>query len=278
MRLVRYKSNEGHPEYGCVEGSDVYRVSGDPLVKVERKEKVGTLDLVSLLAPCRPNKILAIAINFPGIDGYSSMMNEPLVFLKSSTSVCGPGEAVINPFPALPWWGEAELAVVIKKPLKNILENQVREGILGFTIGNDVTVENVDHRDHHLARSKCPDQFCPIGPWIDTDFDPSDCLIEAIQNGEVIRRARSSAQVWQWPKIVSWLSTWITLEPWDVILTGNPPDTVGMHFVQHGDIYTARVEGLGELTNQFFVKGRSGMEDSLEGQYVVGPSRRKDSR
>jgi 2-keto-4-pentenoate hydratase/2-oxohepta-3-ene-1,7-dioic acid hydratase in catechol pathway len=192
-----------------------------------------------------------MAINFDGIDGFSPEMSEPMVFIKPGTSVTNPGADVTNPWPDLPWWGEAELGVVINRTLKNVTEEEARNSILGFTIGNDATVENVEHRDHHLARSKCPDSFCPIGPWIDTEFDASDCLIEAVQNGEVIRRARSSQQVWQWPKIVSWVSTWMTLEPWDVVLTGNPPDTVGMRFIEHGDTYTARVEGLGELTNRF---------------------------
>lgn len=253
MRLVRYKRDDSPPVFGWVENNNVYRLGGDPLIGAERDEYVGPLSSLRLLEPCRPRKIVAVAINFPGIDGYSPTMKEPLVLIKPGTSVCGPGDPVVNPFPELPWWGEAELAVVIKDTMRNVSEERVRDCILGFTIGNDATVENVEGRDHHLARSKCPDTFCPLGPWIDTEFDASDCLIEAIQNGEVIRRGRSSQQVWQWPRIVSWLSTWITLEPWDVVLTGNPPDTVGMRFLQHGDTYTARVEGLGELTNRFLV-------------------------
>lgn len=254
MRLLRFQNNG--PEYGILKGEDVYRVDGDPLKDCSTGEKVGPLSSIKLLSPCRPSKIICIALNFPGIEGFSPQMLEPLVFIKPGTCVADPGDLIVNPFPELPWWGEAELAVVIKNKLKNASIEQVKEGILGFTIGNDVTVENVEGRDHHLARSKCPDGFCPLGPWIDTDFDARDCLIEAVQNGEVIRRARSSQQFWQWPKIISRLSTWITLEPWDVILTGNPPDTVGMRYLEDGDVYTARIEGLGELTNTFTIKGR----------------------
>lgn len=176
-----------------------------------------------------------------------------MVFVKPPSCVCGPGEAVINPFPDLPWWGEAELGVVVGRRMTGVSEAEAESGesVLGFTIGNDVTVENVEGRDHHLARSKCSDRFCPLGPWIDTEYDASDALTEAVQNGEVIRRARSSEQVWEWPRILSWLSSWMTLEPWDVVLTGNPPDTVGMRYLSDGDNYTARVEGLGELTNTF---------------------------
>ena len=255
MRIVRFLDRHGEAAFGSVEGAGVYHLMGDPLSEPKRGEWVGEISSVKLLAPCSPRKVVAMAINFPGIDHYSPDMKEPLVLIKPGTSVCGPGDAVINPFSDLPWWGEAELGVVIRRTLRNVNEETVRSGVLGFTIGNDASVENTEGRDHHLARSKAPDTFCPLGPWIDTEFDASDCLIEAIQNGEVIRRGRTSEQVWQWPRAVSWLSTWMTLEPWDVVLMGNPPDTVGMRYIQHGDIYTARIEGLGELTNPFYVKG-----------------------
>lgn len=252
MRIVRY-TGDGGPRFGVIAGDDVHALDGDPLDGATPGAHVGPLGEVRLLAPCAPTKVVAMAINYPGILGYTPAMTEPLVFIKPGTSVCAPGDPVVNPFPGIEWWGEAELGAVVGRRLRNASPDEVRDGVLGFTIGNDVTVENVEARDHHLARSKCPNSFCPLGPWIDTDFDPSDCLIEAVQNGEVIRRARSSEQIWSWDRIIGWVSTWMTLEPWDVVLTGNPPDTVGMRFVEHGDEYTARVEGLGELTNRFFV-------------------------
>lgn len=256
MRLIRYQLNKSLPEYGCIQKEEIYHISGDPLSNYTIEHKVGKLNEVKLLAPCQPSKVIAVAINFEGIDGYYPEMQEPMVFIKPGTSICGPEDDIINPFPDMPAWGESELAVVIKNIPRNIDINQVREGILGFTIGNDFTIENIDNRDHHLARSKCPDTFCPLGPWIDTDFDASDCLIEGIQNGEIIRSAKSSEQIWQWPQIITWLSTWMTLKPWDVILTGNPPDTVGMRYIQDRDIYTARIEGLGELTNRYKVRSK----------------------
>lgn len=255
MRIIRYKINENHkPEFGCVEEDKVFSIIGDPLIDAKQGKLIAFLDDVKLLSPCQPKKIIAIAINFSGIEGFSMSMTEPLVFIKPGSCVCNPRETVVNPFPNLPWWGEAELGVVIKKRMRNVPIEDVNDGILGFTIGNDVTVENVEKRDHHLARSKCPDNFCPLGPWIDMDFNATDCLIEAVQNGEVIRSGRSSVQFWQWPQIVSWLSKWITLEPWDVVLTGNPPDTVGMRYLGGNSVFTARVEGLGELTNHFLIK------------------------
>lgn len=258
MKIVRYYLNGSSTNVGLgvVRDDSIFELKGDVLAgNVQVGNYVGALANVRLLSPCQPGKIICVAINFPGIDHFSPTMSEPLVFVKPPSCICGPEDIVVNPFPKLPWWGEAELAVVIGKHLRNIPEAEARTGVLGFTIANDTTVENVEHRDHHLARSKCPDNFCAVGPWIDTEFDASDCVIEAVQNDEVIRRGRSSEQFWQWPRIVSWLSTWMTLEPWDLVLTGNPPDTVGMRFLGDGDVYTARISGLGELTNRFVIGG-----------------------
>jgi len=254
LKIIRFQQG-GDPgiRLGILRDDDIYDLVGDPLIRAEEGRYVAPLSEVTLLAPCQPGKIIAIAINFEGIGGFSENMSEPLVFLKPGSSVCNPGDVVQNPFPELPWWGEAELGVVVKKRTRNISSESAQDAVLGFTIGNDMTVENVEERDHHLARSKCPDGFCPLGPWIDTDFDSSNCLIEGVQNGEVIRRAMSAEQFWQWPKILSWLSTWMTLDPWDVILTGNPPDTVGMRFLSDGDVYTARIKGLGEISNKCVV-------------------------
>jgi len=260
MKIVRYVTDDPSmsARYGVVITESVFELNGDILSKNTQIGKfVAKISDIQLVAPCLPGKIVCVAINFPGIDNFSPTMSEPLVFVKPPSCICGPDQTVVNPFPDLPWWGEAELAVVVGKRMRNITESEVREGVLGFTIANDTSVENVEHRDHHLARSKCPDDFCAVGPWIDTEFDASDCVIEAVQNGEVIRRGRSSEMFWQWPRIVSWLSTWMTLNPWDLVLTGNPPDTVGMRFLGDGDIYTARISGLGELTNRFVLSSNN---------------------
>ncbi|MDF1795408.1 MAG: fumarylacetoacetate hydrolase family protein [Coxiellaceae bacterium] len=247
--------HSGVPTYGSInEDGAIFEIDNSPLDdEIRTGSQISHINNCELLAPCQPSKLVSIAINFSGIDGFSSEMTEPMVFIKPATCVTPPNTKIFNPFPELPWWGEAELAVVIKNRIRHVSEEEVAKNILGFTIANDVTVDNIEGRDHHLARSKCPDDFCPLGPWINTEFDSSDCVIEAVQNGEVIRRGRSSQQFWQWPKIITWLSQWITLEPFDVILTGNPPDTVGMRYLAHGDTYTARIDGLGELTNTFHI-------------------------
>lgn len=253
MRIVRFDLQDGTgPCVGVLSDSgSIHAVHGDLLGEFEVAGEIAHFDDVSLLAPCEPSKIVCVAINFPGIDGFDEAMLEPLVFIKPSTSIARPGQVIRSPFPDLRWWGESELGVVMRRRVGPDSPCEVMDAVLGFTIGNDTTVENVDNRDHHLGRSKAPDGFCALGPWIETELDSSDVLVEAIQDGEVIRRGRTSDQVWQWPQILREVTKWMTLEPWDVVLTGNPPDTVGMRYLGRRADYTARVQGIGELSNRF---------------------------
>jgi 2-keto-4-pentenoate hydratase/2-oxohepta-3-ene-1,7-dioic acid hydratase in catechol pathway len=186
---------------------------------------------------------VALAINFPGATGLTETMPEPLVFLKAGTSACGPYDDIVSPFPGINVWGECELALVIGR----------NNSIYGYAAANDVSADNIEGWDHHLARSKAADTFCPLGPWIDTEYEPRNRRIEGLQNGELIRRGNSDDRLWQDERIVRRLSTWMTLEPWDVILTGAPARVVPRRYLKEGDEFAVRIEGLGELRNRFRV-------------------------
>jgi 2-keto-4-pentenoate hydratase/2-oxohepta-3-ene-1,7-dioic acid hydratase in catechol pathway len=251
VRIIRYKSIEGKPLYGVVKDNFVYNLIGSITSDFSVGGLVGDINSFELLAPCEPTKIICAAVNFPGTSHFDDAMAEPLFFVKPPTSVTGMDARVANPFPGKKWWGEAELGVIIKKQMKNISERDVKDFVLGVTIGNDVTIENCDDRDHHLLRSKGADNFCPLGPWIETDFMRDSWDIEAIQNGNVIRRGNTKNHFWQWPKILSRLSEWITLEPMDVILTGNPPAISPDKVISGPTEFVARIEGIGELRTYF---------------------------
>src|SRR2546426_2707677 len=240
MKIVRYLDS-GSPEWGCVSQESVFRPGGDPLNNPKRGEMAGPLKSVKLLAPCRPGKIIALGINYPGATGLTETMTEPLVFLKPGTSASGPYDDIVSPFPGKEVWGESELALVIG----------ANNTILGYTAANDVSADNVEGWDHHLARSKAADTFCPLGPWIDTEYSPANRIIEGFQNGELVRRGNSNDRLWQDGQTVAWLSTWMTLEPWDVILTGAPTRVVPRRYLKEGDQFVVRIEGLGELRNRF---------------------------
>lgn len=257
MKLVRFSDPAGsdpaapQPSWGVLQDDKVYRWQGDPLVGGQAGELVGTLGEVSLLAPCQPGKVVALAVNYPGATGQTSEMTEPLVFLKATTSVCGPGDDVVSPFPGVDVWAESELAIVVGRRLCRAGEAEVLSAVLGYTAGNDVSAKNVDGRDHHLARSKSADTFCPLGPWIDTDYSPADRLIETWHNGELVRQGNSDDRIWSCARALSKISGWMTLEPWDVVLTGTPPRRVPRRFLRHGDEIVVRIAGLGELRNRF---------------------------
>lgn len=255
MKIVRFTSRSySRARWGLLDGDFILPLVRNPLQDTETFSSPVPVTEARLLAPCQPSKIVAVALNYEGATGQSADMSEPLVFLKPGTSVCGPGDTVICPFPGVKVWGEAELAIVIGRTVRNADETEAGHAILGYTGANDVSAENVEGRDHHLARSKAADTFCPLGPWIDTDYDPDNKMVEAYQNRELIRRGNSNQRVWRDRQIVSWLSTWMTLQPWDVILTGTPSRVVPRHYLAPGDIFTVRIEGLGSLENPYGVR------------------------
>jgi 2-keto-4-pentenoate hydratase/2-oxohepta-3-ene-1,7-dioic acid hydratase in catechol pathway len=241
MKLVRYSDSSGKPAWGVISGASVYALDGDPLDTSRLGSIAGPTDSLRLLAPCRPGKIIGIAINFPGASGLTENMAEPLVFLKAGTSVCGPGDDIICRFSSPQVWGEAELAVIVGR----------NNSIFGYTAANDVSANNIENRDHHLARSKSADTFCPLGPWIDTEYSPAHRLIQGFQNEELIRRGNSDERLWHDERLIQWLAIWMTLEPWDVILTGAPTRVVPRRYLKDGDEFVVRIDGLGELRNRF---------------------------
>lgn len=252
MKIVRYLARGiGEPCWGCLENDAVVALESDPLEGKRRAGKPVLLREARLIAPCRPGKVVGLAINYEGATGLTPEMKEPLVFLKPGSSVCGPGDPIECGFSDVQVWGEAELAIVIGRRLRRAAPEEAAAGILGYTAANDVSATNVEDRDHHLARSKAADDFCPLGPWIDTEFVPKGQTIEGFQNKELIRKGTLDQRLWGDAKVVSWLSGWMTLEPWDVILTGTPSRVVPRRYLRDGDEFLVRIDGLGELRNTF---------------------------
>ena len=255
MRIARHLSPFTKlPEFGVlIEDYFWTLVGNNPYGNLELSGEKFPLENVVLISPCVPSKVIGIALNFSGIQGYNPDMSEPLVFLKAPNTVTGPNSIVEIPFSSLKAWGEAELAVVIKKRASKIQRDEVDDHVLGFTIANDVSVSNIEGRDHHLARSKSVDGFCPIGPWIETDLTLSDLDIKAFQNSELIRAGNTKDHHWNWREIVFQVSQWMCLEEGDVILTGNPPDISGWVYLEDGAKFEATITQIGTLTTFFSI-------------------------
>ncbi len=252
MKIIRYKKSETVDSYGLLEGQRIVPIVGPPYGHLNELQKEKSIDYSQhlLLPPCEPTKIIALALNFEGIDGQEKDIIEPLVFLKSSNAVAGINDIIELPF-IQNTWGEPEIGAVIGKTTKDISMDFVDEHILGYTPANDVSCDNVNNRDHHLLRSKAADGFCPIGPYIETEYDPNGKTLEAYHNDQLIRKGSTDAMLWDLKKAIQWLSTWITLHPGDIVLSGCPPYVRDPLYLMHGDVFKVKIQGLPALTTQF---------------------------
>ena len=250
MKFIRFEYSQIF-YYGLLSKQKIQVYSDAPWNNGKPLEQFISIDDVKILSPCQPGKVIATAINYPGATGLTERMDEPLVFIKPSSSVIGPNEKIISPFTDAPVWGECELAVVIGKKLSRATTEEANAAVFGYTIGNDVSCENVLGWDHHLARSKGADTFCVLGPWIDTEFEPNGKYISGHHNDILMREGHCEERLWKEPELLVWLSSWMTLEPGDVILTGAPSRVRERVYFETGDCFTCAIEGLGEILNPF---------------------------
>lgn len=252
MKIIRFLYDE-QVHLGLLEGENVHRVLGDLLGEYELERDFTSRSDVRLTYPCVPQKIIGVAINFRGATGLLDQMREPLVFLKTPNCLIGPHDTVISPLEDVNVWGESELAIVMKTRASKVSIAAAAETILGYTIANDVSADNIQGWDHHLARSKAADTFCPLGPYIDTDFKPAGQVIEGYHNGRLLRKGTTDLRIFHDAELVSLISRWITLEPWDVIVTGAPTRVREREYLKDGDTFLCKIEGLGEIENGFRV-------------------------
>jgi 2-keto-4-pentenoate hydratase/2-oxohepta-3-ene-1,7-dioic acid hydratase in catechol pathway len=237
--------------YGCIRGGEFSLLDGAPWNNARETGKSWPVAEVQWLAPCEPAKIVGVAINYFGATGELPDMTEPLVFLKPAAAVIGPGAPITCGFGDIKVWGESELAIIIGRRLTKASADEARRAIFGYTIANDVTADNIHGWDHHLARAKGADTFCPIGPFIETDFRPESAMIRGFHNGVLLREGRGDERHWNDVELLQAISAWMTLDPGDVLLTGTPKRVRGRQYLEDGDIYTCTIDSLGELANPF---------------------------
>jgi 2-keto-4-pentenoate hydratase/2-oxohepta-3-ene-1,7-dioic acid hydratase in catechol pathway len=204
---------------------------------------------VQITAPCSPTKIVAVGLNYKDhADELNMELPEtPLLFMKPSTSVIGPNESIVLPKASERIDYEAELAIVISKPARNVSARDAVDYILGYTCLNDVTARDLQRKDGQWTRAKGFDTFCPIGPWIETEIDPSDLSIELILNGEVKQSSRTSELIFEPADLIEFISSVMTLLPGDVIATGT---TSGIGPMKDGDEVEVRIQDIGSLMNR----------------------------
>jgi 2-keto-4-pentenoate hydratase/2-oxohepta-3-ene-1,7-dioic acid hydratase in catechol pathway len=205
---------------------------------------------VRLLAPILPSKVVAIGRNY--LEHARELGNEPpaepLIFLKPSTSVVGPGDLIVRPRQLSQRVDfEGELALVFGRLCREVPEERVPEVIFGYTCANDVTARDLQASDGQWSRAKGFDTFCPLGPWIETDLDPSDVALTTRVNDEVKQDSRTSLLIHSIARLVSYVTAVMTMLPGDVLLTGTP---AGVGPLVAGDSVSVQIEGIGTLTNR----------------------------
>jgi 2-keto-4-pentenoate hydratase/2-oxohepta-3-ene-1,7-dioic acid hydratase in catechol pathway len=182
----------------------------------------------------------------------SEVPEEPIIFIKPNTSVIGPNDLIQWPRMSERVDHEAELAIVISKICKEVPKERVKDVIFGYTIANDVTARDLQKKDGQWTRGKGFDSFCPLGPWIDTDFQPGDQAITATVDGELKQSAKLSDMIFKIPEIIEFVTNVMTLLPGDVILTGTPAGIGPLN--QNGEVAIS-IAGLGTLTNRVSLRG-----------------------
>jgi 2-keto-4-pentenoate hydratase/2-oxohepta-3-ene-1,7-dioic acid hydratase in catechol pathway len=248
MRIVRYQTKNEGPTYGWILENKVGRIEGDIFGEYRRLETDIPIEAVKLLAPTRPSKIICVGRNYAehAREQNADVPKVPMIFMKPPSSIINPGEPIVLPPQSQRIEHEAELVVIIGKRGRNLISEEAQKFVFGYTIGNDVTARDLQQTDGQWTRAKGFDTFCPFGPWIDTEFDPSDALITCKVNGMPRQMGSTRDMVFNVNMIVAFTSSIMTLEVGDIIFTGTP---AGVGPLLPGDSVEVEIEGLGKLSN-----------------------------
>lgn len=248
MRFIRYTHGKDAPRFGWILEGNVGPLEGSPFSEYRRLEASLSQDKVRLLPPVEPSKIICVGRNYVAHakEHDAEVPKIPLIFLKPPTSIIGQGDPIVLPPQSKQVEHEAELAVVIGKRGRWIPPENALEYVLGYTVANDVTARDLQRSDGQWTRGKGFDTFCPLGPWIETEFDPDDAMITCHVNGEMRQMASTRDMVFNVRQLIAFASSVMTLLPGDVLLTGTP---AGVGPLQNGDVVEVTIEGIGKLSN-----------------------------
>lgn len=249
---VRY-SNNNEECCGFMKDGEITQLIGDMFDNPELSEVKVPASSVTLLAPCQPTKVVCVGLNY--LDHAKEMNEElpkaPLLFLKPPTTVIGNGQDIVAPKDTGRLDYEGELAIVIGKKTKNISTSEAADYIFGFTCANDFTAREIQLSDKQWTRGKSFDTFCPLGPGIVSKVNTENAKIQLKVNGEVRQSSNINMFIFNIDEVVSYISTYMTLYPGDVILTGTPH---GVGPVDSGDVMSVTIDGIGTLTNQLRIE------------------------
>lgn len=249
MRIAKFSTGD-RIAWGLVDGPELVVFRGHPIFQgYETTGERLALKDIQLLPPILPtSKIVCIGKNYAdhAAEMGGEAPKEPLIFLKPTTSVIGPEEHIVIPAISNRVDHEGELAIVIGAVAKDVSLESADDYIWGYTIANDVTARDIQDLDGQWTRAKGFDTFCPLGPWVETEFSPDGQILETSVEGDIRQRASVDLLIHKVPRIIQHVSQAMTLLPGDVILTGTP---AGIGQIQSGEVVSISIEGIGTLTN-----------------------------
>jgi 2-keto-4-pentenoate hydratase/2-oxohepta-3-ene-1,7-dioic acid hydratase in catechol pathway len=248
MKFLRFQTQDREVHTGWINEDRVGLIEGNLYGEYIRHDTVFDLKDVKILEPVVPSKILCMGRNYAehAREQDAVIPDVPMLFMKPPSATLPHNGTILLPPQSQQIEHEAELVVVIGKRGRWIGSEKARDYILGYTIGNDVTARDLQHRDGQWTRAKGFDTFCPIGPWIETDLDPADVMISCKVNAELRQMASTREMVFAIPQIIAFASSVMTLEPGDLIFTGTP---AGVGPLTSGDGVEVTIEGIGSLFN-----------------------------
>ena len=268
MRLARYTTQHGggvgvavgdsvHPTpFATLQ--DVIAAGVEGLERVRAATQTDPVEPTRLLAPLQPRQVICCGINYashldenPG----ATIPSNPFLFAKLPSSVIGPGEPIVIPEPESEVDYEVELTVVIGRTMRKVRPEDALKYVFGYTLVNDVSGRDIQFVDHQITLGKSIDTFCPVGPTVTTAdaVDHGSIELSTVVNGEVRQRGSTAEHFFDVPKLLSFVSAFITLQPGDLVTTGTPAGVGAFRdppaYLRPGDIVTVAAEGIGELTN-----------------------------
>jgi len=250
MTIIARFEAHGAIAYGVIENDIVRQITATPFEEYEITDHTHPVSHVKLLAPVVPSKVVAIGLNYKSHLHGRDTPKVPEPFLKTPSSVIGPGDSIVIPREAsqesVRIDEEAELSLVIGRRCKRATRDNALSYVLGYTCGNDVSGRQWQRGDLQWWRAKSCDTFTPLGPYIVTDVDPSSLPVAARVNGKTVQESNTSDLLYDIPTIIEFVSRVMTLEPGDVIMTGTPGDTAELH---SGDTVEVAIAGIGVLSN-----------------------------
>lgn len=247
-QFTRFKNRQGNPVWGIIDGKTVKEIDSPPFKDYRYTGNERSIKNVNFTYPVKPGKIICVGLNYRD---HARELNKnipeiPLIFLKASSSVTGPGSEIVKPGSCEQLDYEAELAAVVGKPGKNINKGEANDYLLGYTCFNDVTARDIQRKESQWSRAKSYDTFSPLGPYITGGIEQENLEIKLFLNGKLKQKSSTRNMIFTVPEIISFISEIMTLYPGDIIATGTPP---GVGTMVPGDRVKIEIEKIGTLEN-----------------------------